>query len=161
MKNDKKPFVKMGSFVEGQEGRIQGKIFGLGLGMIPVVFEPKETKEGGKTYLRAVALHQNEQYEIGAAFPKEDKNGETYHSVTFDSPALPMPINAALFADKNNSKAFNLVWTRPEVWHSPKAEATVNVNYPEHQSDLPATPIVNSQGGKVSRRSTGNSQPRL
>ena len=128
MKNGKKNSIKIGTFAADKKGVMHGKIYGLGLGIIPVTFEPQTSKEG-KSYLR---LFADEGYEIGAAFPRE-ANGLNYHSVSLDSPMLPAPVNAALFPDKENIGTFNLVWNRQDEQKDLKAEATVNVNVQQPQ----------------------------
>jgi len=135
MKNGKKNSVKIGTFAANKDGLLTGKIFGLGLGVTPVMFEPQTSKEG-KRYFRLIADPAKAGYEIGAAFPKE-KDGMSYHSVSIDSPVLPAPINAALFTDKETGN-FNLVWSRQEEGKEPKAEATVNFyGQPQMQSRQP------------------------
>jgi uncharacterized protein (DUF736 family) len=123
MKNGKKNSIKIGVFATDKQGNLQGKIFGLGLGVTPVLFEPQTSKDG-KNYFRLIAEPSKLGYEIGAAFPRE-KDGMVYHSVTIDSPILPAPINAALFIDRENGN-LNLVWNRQDDVKEPKAEATVN-----------------------------------
>ncbi len=146
MKNSRKNCVKIGTFVTDKKGVMHGKIYGLGLGVTPVMFEPQTSKDG-KSYFRLIADPAKEAYEIGAAFPR-DKDGMTYHSVSIDSPVLPAPINAALFQDRE-SGTLNLVWNRQDENREPKAEATVNVNaQPQHQAQT------------QTRRSTGQ-QPML
>ena len=132
MKNGRKNTIKIGTFAADKKGVMHGKIYGLGLGVTPVMFEPQTSKDG-KSYFRLIADPAKEAYEIGAAFPK-DKDGMAYHSVSIESPALPAPINAALFQDKE-SNTFNLVWNRQDEPKDLKAEATVNVNVqPQHQA---------------------------
>src|ERR1700689_2307396 len=84
MKNGKKNSIKIGSFTTDKNGLLQGKIFGLGLGVTPILFEPQTSKDG-KRYYRLIADPAKSSYEIGAAFPRE-ANGLNYHSVTIDSP---------------------------------------------------------------------------
>ena len=111
---------------------MHGKIFGLGLGVTPVMFEPQTSKDG-KSYFRLIADPAKEAYEIGVAFPK-DKDGMIYHSVSIDSPALPAPIYAALFHDKENG-TLNLVWNRQDAGKDLRAEATVNATVqPQNQT---------------------------
>src|SRR5580704_6872446 len=107
MKNNRKNTIKIGTFMPDKKGVLHGRIFGFGLGVTPVSFDPQTSKDG-KEYFRLIANADKEGYEIGAAFPKE-KDGMAYHSVSIESPALPQPINAALFRDKE-SGVFNLVW---------------------------------------------------
>jgi uncharacterized protein (DUF736 family) len=126
MKNGKRNSVKIGTFTQDKKGVMHGKIYGLGLGVTPVLFEP-QTSRDEKRYFRLIADPAKEGYEIGAAFPRE-KDNMVYHSVSIDSPVLPAPINAALFADRENKGVFNLVWNRQEEEKEPRAEATVNVN---------------------------------
>lgn len=116
--------MRIGTFNQGGNGDLHGKIYGLGLGTIPVAFEPQTSKEG-KAYFRLIADPANEAYEIGAAFPKE-KAGMLYHSVSIESPVLAVPVSAALFPDKDNEGSYNLIWNRPEP-QDLKAEATVSV----------------------------------
>src|SRR5271170_4793585 len=132
MKNGRKNSVKIGTFVTDKKGVMHGKIYGLGLGVTPVMFEPQTSKDG-KQYFRLIADPAKEAYEIGAAFPR-DKDGMLYHSVSIESPVLPTPINAALFQDKESGN-YNLVWNRQDDPKDLRAEATVNVNVqPQHQA---------------------------
>ena len=134
MKNGKRNSIKIGSFTADKKGVMHGRVYGLGIGSTPVMFEPQTSKDG-KQYFRLIADPAKEAYEIGAAFPK-DKDGMAYHSVSIESPVLPAPINAALFLDKE-SGAYNLVWNRQEEDKELKAEATVNVNVqPQHQTQI-------------------------
>ncbi|MDE1902136.1 MAG: DUF736 family protein [Alphaproteobacteria bacterium] len=119
MKTSKRNNVKIGTFTLNQQGILEGHIYGLGLGSTPVVFAP-QTSQSGNSYYRLIADPQNNAYEIGVAFPKE-KNGNIYHSISIDSPALQTPINATLFADKNTGD-HNLFWSRMENT-APKTEA--------------------------------------
>lgn len=125
MKNGKRNSIKIGNFMADSNGFMFGKIYGLGLGVTPVKFEP-QTSQGGKNYFRLIADPAKEAYEIGVAFPK-DKDGMVWHSVSIESPALPAPINAALFQDRETG-AYNLIWSRQEDDKDLRAEATVNVN---------------------------------
>lgn len=117
--------MRIGLVTLDKKGGMRGKIFGLGLGMIVVVFEPT-VSNNNNDYFKLVADPDKEPYEIGAAFPKE-KNGLLYHSVMIESPVLPAPINAALFQNKDMPGTYDLVWNRPEL-QGLKAEATVSVN---------------------------------
>ena len=49
---------------------------------------------------------------MGAAFEKQ-KDGMTYYSVSLESPAFNAPLHAALFPDKKDPSAYNLIWDRP------------------------------------------------
>ena len=156
IKNTKKNSIKIGTFEQDQKGVMQGRIFGLGMGATPVMFEPQTSKDG-KQYFRLIADPAKDAYEIGVAFPK-DKDGMIYHSVSIESPALPTPINAALFQDKE-SGLLNLVWSRPDNEQAPRAEATVNVNYPQiEHTKVPLLPAP-QHTEKSGRRNVG-SQPR-
>jgi uncharacterized protein (DUF736 family) len=112
--------MKIGSFQRDQYGNMTGKIYGLGFGAVPVSLEP-ETSKDGKPYFKVIADPHADSYEIGAAFEKQ-KDGLTCHSVSIDSPALKAPLNAALFPDKEQAGAYNLVWDRPEP-PKPKLQA--------------------------------------
>src|SRR5580698_9018085 len=108
MKNGRKNTIRIGTFAADKKGVMHGKIYGLGLGVTPVLFEPQTSKDG-KSYFRLIADPAKDSYEIGAAFPRE-ANGLNYYSVSIDSPVLPAPINAALFSDKENATS-SLVWS--------------------------------------------------
>ena len=143
MKNGKRNTIRIGTFSQDKKGVMHGKIYGLGLGVTPVMLEPQTSKDG-KKYFRLIADPAKEAYEIGAAFPREDKNGTPYHSVSIESPVLPAPINAALFQDRE-SNALNLVWNRQDDPRDLKAEATVNVNVqPQHEAQTLNRRINNS-----------------
>src|ERR1700691_585334 len=124
MKSTRKNTIKIGTFAADKKGVMHGKIYGLGIGVTPVLFEPQTSKDG-KQYFRLIAEPAKDAYEIGAAFPR-DKDGMAYHSVSIESPVLPAPINAALFQDRE-SGAYNLVWNRQDAEKDLRAEATVNV----------------------------------
>jgi uncharacterized protein (DUF736 family) len=115
--------LKLGSFVQDESGSLHGTISGLGVGTVRVVTQ-EALSQDGRRYLKLIADPLLSAYEVGAAFPKE-KEGMSYYSVQIDSPVLSAPINAALFPDKENEIAFNLVWNRPEVAKL-AAEATAN-----------------------------------
>lgn len=141
MKNNRKNTIKIGTFMPDKKGLLHGRIFGFGLGVTPVTFDPQTSKDG-KAYFRLIADAGKDGYEIGAAFPK-DKDGMAYHSVSIESPTLPAPINAALFQDKE-SNTFNLVWNRQDDPKDLRAEATVNVN------------VQPQQQAQTSRRANGD-----
>jgi uncharacterized protein (DUF736 family) len=114
--------MKIGTFHRDQSGAIIGTIYGLGLGAVPVSFDQEISRDNRK-YFRLTAEPGDAPYEIGVAFPKE-KNGKTYYSVSIESPFLPMPINAALFPDRENKGNYSLIWNRQEP-RSLKSEASV------------------------------------
>ncbi len=120
MKTSKRNNVKIGTFTPNQQGILEGRIYGLGLGSTQVAFAP-QTSQSGNNYYRLIADPAGQPYEIGVAFPKE-KNGSVYHSISIDSPVLQTPINATLFADKRTGE-HNLLWSRIED-ASPKAESS-------------------------------------
>lgn len=103
--------MKIGTFMQNDAGLLLGRIYGLGLGTVAVIFEPQTSRDGA-AYFRLVADPTNEVYEIGAAFPKT-KDGQAYFSVLLDSPLFLAPVNAALFPDQDTG-IFNLVWNRSE-----------------------------------------------
>jgi len=143
MKNTRKNTIRIGNFKPDKKGIFHGRLFGIGLDSTPVVFLPQVSKDG-KDYFRLVADHGEQSYDIGAGFRRE-KDGVTYYSVSMDSPALPAPINAGLFKDREGN-GYNLVWSRQEYDKELKAEATVNVNVqpqPEMQGvNRPANPTL-------------------
>lgn len=132
--------MKIGTFAVDNQGVLQGRIYGLGLGAVHVVFDPQTSKDN-KEYFRLIADPAKEAYEIGVAFPKE-KGEMVYHSVSIESPVLAAPINAALFPDKDHEGSYNLVWNRPEP-QGLKAEATVSVGGKPPQARRFASPRVN------------------
>jgi len=132
--------MKIGTFALDNDGVLRGRIYGLGLGAVHVVFDPQTSKDN-REYFRLIADPAKDAYEIGVAFPKE-KSGMNYHSVSIESPVLAAPVNAALFPDKEHPETFNLVWNRPEQ-QGLKAEATVSVGgKPQHARRF-ASPKVN------------------
>jgi len=132
--------MKIGTFALDSNGVLHGRIYGLGLGAVSVVFDPQISKDN-KEYFRLIADPAREAYEIGVAFPKE-KNGAPYHSVSIESPVLAVPINAALFPDKENTGTYNLVWNRIAA-PGLKATATFSAgDNPQHARQF-ATPHVN------------------
>lgn len=104
--------MKIGTFVQNNDGSLLGRIHGLGFVTVAVAGEPQSSR-GGKDYFRLIADPAKDVYEIGFAFAKQ-KDGKTYYSVSIDSPMFPQPVNAALFQDKGNPGVFNLIWNRPE-----------------------------------------------
>jgi uncharacterized protein (DUF736 family) len=58
--------------------------------------------------------------EFGAAWKRTSEKGQDFLSVSIDDPALPGPLNAALFTGEDGETA-TLVWTRPKS--KPKAKA--------------------------------------
>src|SRR5215470_16044894 len=50
--------------------------------------------------------------EFGAAWKRESKKGRPFLSIVFEDPALPGPVNAALFPSDVDATA-RLVWQRP------------------------------------------------
>jgi uncharacterized protein (DUF736 family) len=111
--------MKIGTFVQHNDGSLLGRIHGLGFVTVAVTGEPQSSREG-KDYFRLIADPANDLYEIGFAFAKQ-KDGKTYYSVSIDSPMFPQPVSAALFQDKGNPGVFNLIWNRPEL-QDPKPE---------------------------------------
>lgn len=105
--------MKIGTFVQNNDGSLLGRIHGLGFVTVAVTAEPQNSRNG-KDYFRLTADPAKDVYEIGFAFAKQ-KDGKTYYSVSIDSPMFPQPVNAALFQDKGNPGVFNLIWNRPEA----------------------------------------------
>jgi len=129
--------LKLGRFVIDEDGNLHGNIGGLGLGVIDVVTEEAKSQDG-KTYMKLIADPLRAPYEIGAAFPKK-KDGLDYFSVSLESPLLPAPISAALFPERGNEGAFNLVWSRPEA-PKPAAEVTVTTGQGQRHKTKGITP---------------------
>ena len=46
MKNGRKNTIRIGTFAADKKGVMHGKIYGLGLGVTPVMFEPQTSKDG-------------------------------------------------------------------------------------------------------------------
>ncbi len=124
----KRNSLRIGTFNLNQQGILEGRVYGLGLGSTPVAFVP-QTSQSGNSYYRLMADPKGNAYEIGVAFPKE-KNGLVYHSVSIDSPVLRSPINANLFADRNSGEQ-HLVWSRMEdISNQPPARPAVPAPQP-------------------------------
>mgnify|MGYP003381953470 CR=1 FL=1 len=115
--------MKIGTFVQNHDGSLLGRVHGLGFVTVAVAGEPQSSRNG-KDYYRLIADPAKDVYEIGFAFAKQ-KDGQTYYSVSIDSPMFPQPVNAALFQDKGNPGVFNLIWNRPET-QEPKPEKRSN-----------------------------------
>ena len=113
--------MKLGKFTRDSIGDMHGRIFGLGLPAIPVLFEPQTSKKNGAPYFRIIANPVSEAYEIGAAFERQ-KDGVTYYTVSLDSPAFVDTVNAVLFPDREMPGQFNLFWERPEQYFKSKPE---------------------------------------
>ena len=58
-----------------------------------------------------VVLHAPKGPEIGAAWKRKSEGGKPFVSVVIDDPALPNPLNAALFLAEQENTA-RLVWSR-------------------------------------------------
>ena len=115
--------MKIGTFVQNHDGSLLGRVHGLGFVTVAVAGEPQSSRNG-KDYYRLIADPAKDVYEIGFAFAKQ-KDGQTYYSVSIDSPMFPQPVNAALFQDKGNPGVFNLIWNRPETLDA-KPEKRIN-----------------------------------
>jgi uncharacterized protein (DUF736 family) len=77
------------------------------------------TSEKGPDY-RIMENWDNDGAELGAAWKRTSETGQAFLSVLIDDPALPAPINAAMF--RTDSKA-NLVWSRTQPRpHAPASE---------------------------------------
>jgi uncharacterized protein (DUF736 family) len=72
--------------------------------------------------------------EFGAAWKRTSETGQDSLSVVIDDPAMPAPLNAALFMRKGENTA-NLVWTRPPA--KPKAEPKPDNVAPLHSTRPP------------------------
>src|ERR1700679_1158376 len=105
--------MRIGALTQDKDGNITGKIQLLGIGVLPVTLEKQTSKKDGKPYFRIIADPNGDAYEIGAAFER-NKDGMVYHSVSIDSPVFSVPLNAALFADREHDGVFNIVWDRPK-----------------------------------------------
>jgi uncharacterized protein (DUF736 family) len=126
--------MKIGTFLQDQEGNIHGKIYGLGLSPVSVLFDPQTSKDR-KPYYKLIADPVGSAYEIGAAFEKT-KDGMIYHSVSLDSPVFAAPINVALFPDKDRDGIFNLIFDRAQ--QMPKMDASANVGQPVRRPTVTA-----------------------
>lgn len=105
--------MKIGTFIQNNDGSLLGRIHGLGFVTVAVAGEPQRS-QSGKDYFRLIADPAKDIYEVGFAFAKQ-KDGKTYYSVSIDSPMFPQPVNAALFQEKGIPGVFNLIWNRPET----------------------------------------------
>ena len=121
--------MKIGEFKQDMYGKLSGRIYGLGLGVVHAALEPETSKEG-RSYFKVVADAYGDSYEIGRAFEKQ-KDGRIYHSVSLDSPIFKEPLNTALFPNKEQDGAFNLVWVRQE---QPKPALQANAETEQKQN---------------------------
>ena len=106
--------MKIGSFMHDRQGILHGKIYGLGLGSLSVLFEPHIGKDGKTSFYSLIADPVLDAYEIGRAWEKE-KNGMIYYSILLDSPLFAAPLHAVLFPDLKNGVYFNLYFDRGDA----------------------------------------------
>ena len=86
----------------------QGEIFTLSVQKknVRIAHEPQDGNDKAPSH-RVYAGRS----EIGAAWPKQSKEGRHYLSVKLDDPSFASPIFANLFDDEDG-KTYNLIWTR-------------------------------------------------
>lgn len=51
--------------------------------------------------------------ELGAAWEKTSRNGDTYFTVRLDDPSFPAPLWANLVESRQEGSVYNLLWDRP------------------------------------------------
>lgn len=105
--------MKLGTFIEDQDGNFRGKLLAYGLPETVILLVP-EISQDGRAYFAIVGNPDKEAFDGGAAFPKQ-KGKLEYLSLTLDSPVFAAPIYAVLFPDKARPKTYNLVWERLPV----------------------------------------------
>lgn len=90
-----------------------GDIVTLNFSVCSVGFKPVERRGDKDPDYRITAPTFSGFVELGAGWKRTSDKGKTFVSVALDSPLLPVPLNAALFLDKDD-KAASLVWSRPK-----------------------------------------------
>ncbi|MBR1070205.1 uncharacterized protein (DUF736 family) [Bradyrhizobium japonicum] len=104
-----------------------------------VKFLPTEKTGDKEPDYRIVHEFEGMAVELGAAWTRNSDRGRHYLSVMLDDPALPTPINAALFPSTENEQAA-LVWQR-QAKKPPVTEAK------------PASPRARKSSGQAPRPS--------
>ncbi len=100
----------IGSFVyDGEKNVYAGDIITLGITLQNVMFMPNSKRNQHEPDYRIVVSGMAEYVELGAGWKRSSERGQSYVSVALDSPVLPAPIHAALFAGKDEAHA-DLVW---------------------------------------------------
>lgn len=103
----------IGNFKQQDDG-YTGSVLSIGFGANFVTFSPVPAKVGnGPDFVVQAVTHEDDEFEIGAAWAKISKAGKPYLSVKLDGPTLAQPINCALTKQQDGSYA--LVWNRKDA----------------------------------------------
>jgi len=102
-----------------QDDTYTGRIITLTFERNGIIVRPvSKSGESGPDY-RVMREAEGDSIEFGAAWKRTSDKGQDFLSVLLDDPALPRPINAALFRDVSHRTA-RLLWTRAK----PRAPTT-------------------------------------
>ena len=102
----------IGNFTyDKQNGSYAGFIRTLTIARESVVLTPLQSGAEKAPDYRVLQQTNLGPLEIGAAWRRSSEKGKGYVSVVLDDPALPTPINAAMFLAADETTA-TLVWTR-------------------------------------------------
>lgn len=102
-------FIRMQS---GFSGRIQTLTF---VRDIVIAAAEASDAESAPDYRVHIAASEGTELlqEIGAAWKRTGERAGDYIAVVIDDPALPQPIRANLFCDRDTGNEWFLHWTRP------------------------------------------------
>lgn len=89
-----------------------GEIRTLSVQRSNVVLRPLQRQGDREPDYRVVQHAEGGTIELGAAWQRRSDKGQDYLSVLLDDPALPQPLNVALFPGDDDRSAA-LVWNRP------------------------------------------------
>jgi uncharacterized protein (DUF736 family) len=99
--------AQIGKFTKGKDGNYSGTIRTLTINVkVTLEAQPAGNENTPSHMVKADGA------EIGAAWPKTSKEGNTYLSLKLDDPSFPMPVYGTLTA-ADNGAGYNLYWTRP------------------------------------------------
>ena len=140
--------LTIGAFTKDETGTIEGKLCGLGIGTIPVVFERNANKKDNQPDFYLIAdPYGDSAYPIGKAW--EPSQGKEHRYVKIESPFLTTPvIKASLFANKNNDGQLYLIWYSPDDKQL-KADTKPEVEQPKSEAARATKPQTRRMFGKA------------
>ena len=100
--------MNIGLFSTKDNGTIAGEIVAIGAQIADVAFEAITKTGNSPDYI--ITANGGE---LGAAWKKTSKEGNTYLSVSLKSPFLPAPVNCALVQSQQNPGQWALRWSEP------------------------------------------------
>jgi uncharacterized protein (DUF736 family) len=106
--------LTIGAFGKNNKNALEGRLCGLGIGTLPILFNPNAGKKDNQPDYTLIANPGSEDaYPIGKAW--EPREGREHYYVKIESPFLTTPvIKASLFPIKNQPGQFTLVWYSPD-----------------------------------------------